>query len=91
MTIKLCNCIFLETYQELIVLDICDEVNILEEYNQTAFHSLELLITFSYLPMLPGIFRSYALLIPFFEVRVLPWQSLLKQGHEEGAGDTFQS
>ena len=31
-------------------------------------------------------FRFYALWIPFFEVRVLPWKSLLKQGHWEGAG-----
>ena len=86
MTIKLCKCMLLGLYQELIGLDICDEVNTLEESKQTAFHSLEPLITFSDLPMLLGIFRFYALWIPFFEVRVLPWQSFLKQGHGGGLG-----
>ena len=35
--------------------------------------------------------RFYALRIPFFEVRVFPWQSLLKHGHGEGSGGAVQS
>ena len=35
--------------------------------------------------------RLYALWIPSFEVRVLTWQSLLKQGNGEGSGEEFQS
>ena len=54
-------------------------------------HSIEPPITFSYLPMILGMFRFYAMCIPFFEVQVLPWQSLLKQGHMVGAGEAVQS
>ena len=71
-TIKLCKCMFLGPYQELIGVDICDEVNTSEESKQTVLYSLEPPITFSYLPMLLVIFRFYALWIPFFEVWVLP-------------------
>ena len=46
-------------------MDICDKVNTLEESNQTAFHSLEPPIMFSDFPMLLGMFRFYALWIPF--------------------------
>ena len=81
MTIKLCNCMFIGSYQGLIGVNICDEVNTSEESKQTLLHSLEPTITFSDLRMLLGMFRFYTLWIPFFEVRVLPWQSLLKQGH----------
>ena len=42
--------------------------------------------TFSELSMLLGMFRFYALWITFFEVWVLPWKSILKQRHREGAG-----
>ena len=82
---------FLGPYRELIGVDICNEVNTSEESKQTAFHSLDPPIMLSYLPMPLGIFRFYALWIPFFEVRVLPRQSLLKQGHREGAGKAVQS
>ena len=70
---------------------ICYEVNTSEESKQTVFHSIELPIKFSDLPMILGMFRFYSLGIPFFEVRVLPWQSLIKQGHREGAGEAVQS
>ena len=73
-------------YWELIGVDICNEVNTSEESKHTMFHSLEPLITFSDLPMFLRIFWFYALWIPFFEVRVLPWQRFLKQGHGGGAG-----
>ena len=76
---------FLGPYQELIRVDIFNEVNTLEESNQTAFHSLDPPITFSDIPMLLGMFRFYALWIPFFMVWVFLWQSLLIQGHGEGA------
>ena len=82
---------FLGPYQELIGVEIYDEVDTLEEYKQTAFHSLEPPITFSDLPMLLRMFRFYDLWIPFFEVQVLPCQSLLRQGHGEGAGEVVQS
>ena len=72
-------------------MDICDEVNTSEESKQTAFHSLDPPIKISYLPILLGVFRFYTLWIPFFEVRVLPWQSVLKQGHRECAGEAVQS
>ena len=65
---------------------ICDVVNTSEESKQTAFHSLDPLITFSDLPILLGVFRLYALWIPCFEVRVLPWKNFLKQVHWGGAG-----
>ena len=57
---------FLGLYKELIGVVILDEVNTSEESKQTVFHSLEPLITFSDIPMLLGIFRFYALWIPFF-------------------------
>ena len=68
ITIKLCKCMLLVTYQELIGVDICDEVNTSEESNQTAFHIIEPPITFSDFPMLLGMFRFYVLWIPFFGV-----------------------
>ena len=52
---------FLGLYQELIGVEICNEVNTLEESKQTAFHNLEPLIMFSDLPMPLGIFRFYDL------------------------------
>ena len=82
---------FLGPYQELIGVDIFDEVNTSEDSKRTVFHSLEPPITFSYLHMILGMSRFYALWISFFEVRVLPWQSLLKHGHGEGAGEAVQS
>ena len=91
MIIKLCNCMFLGPYQELIEVEICNEINTLEEPNQTTFYSLEPPITFSDLPMLLGMFRFYALWIPLFQVGVLPWKSLLKQGHGEVVGEALQS
>ena len=77
-------------YQELIGVDIRNKVIILEESNKTVFQSLEPPTTFSDLPMLLGMFRLYALWISFFEVQVLPWQILLKQGHKEGEGEAVQ-
>ena len=77
---------FLNPYQELIWVYICDEVNTLEESN-----SLGPPIMFSDIPMLLGMFRFYALWIPFFEIQMLLWQILLKQGHGEGAREEFQS
>ena len=90
MTIKLCTCMFLGLYQKLIGVKICNEVNNPEDYNQTSLHSLDLPITFLDLPMFLGISRFCALWISFFEVRVLPWQSLLKQGHGKGPGEAVQ-
>ena len=80
MTIKICKCMFLGPYQELIGVDIFDEVNTSEDSKRTVFHSLEPPITFSYLHMILGMSKFYALWISFFEVQVLPWQSLPKQG-----------
>ena len=71
-------------------VDICDEVNTSDESKKNEFHSLYPTITLADLSMLLRMFRFYALWIPFFEVRVLPWQSLLKQGHEEGVGEAVQ-
>ena len=68
-------------YQELIGVDIWNEVNNLDEFKQTALHSLDTPIMFSDLRMILRMFRFYALRIPFFEVRMLPWQSLLKKGN----------
>ena len=51
MTIKICKCILLGPYQELIGVDICDEVNTLLESNQTVLYSLEPPIMFSDLPI----------------------------------------
>ena len=65
MTIKLSKCIFLVPYQESIGLEICNEVNALEDSTQSVFHSLEPPITFSDLPMLLGMFSLYAKKIPF--------------------------
>ena len=73
MNSKLCKRMFLGPYQELIGVKIWDEVNTLEESKQTTFHSPEPPIMFSDLPMILKNFRFYALCIPYFEVRVLPW------------------
>ena len=52
---------FLGPYQELIVVEICNEVNTSDDSNQTVFHSLEPIIMFSDICMLLRMFRFYAL------------------------------
>ena len=91
MTNKLCKRMFLGLYQEFIGLDICDEVNTSEESKQTVFHSIEPPIAFSYLRMLLGMLRFYALWIPLFEIRMLPRKSLRKQGHRKVQGGVVQT
>ena len=73
VTIKLCKCMLLGAYQELIGVDIYDELNTSEESKKTVFRSLDPSIAFSYHPMLLAMFRLYAMWIPFFEVLLLPW------------------
>ena len=91
MTINIFKCTLLGPYQELIGVEISDEVNTSEESKQNAFHIIEPHITFSYLAMLLAVFKFYALWIPFFEVRVLPWQILSNEGTGKVQGIQFNT
>ena len=80
ITINIRKCMFLGTYQKLIGVEICDKVN-------TQSRATHQVLRY------PHISRNVQVLRPvdtIFQFRVLPCQSLLKQGHGEGSGETVQ-